>query len=168
MDVQRRTRRNADTVRGVGPAVTIEPPAEVRAGARPYQISSSRLNRAKFFQRDDVAGKAPLNAGIVLPDRPAWQQGSVTGCNKFLERVFVDGVFRARNIIDDKSSCLFDPSSKGVFAHNLHFRYPIYLPAKFLLYEWSDTKNFCFSIFIKCLCDVPGARFSLKIGAVQP
>jgi hypothetical protein len=51
MDVLRRTRRNAYTVRGVGPNVTIERLAEVHAGARPYQISNPRLNRSNFFQR---------------------------------------------------------------------------------------------------------------------
>jgi hypothetical protein len=50
-DVLRRTRRNAYMVRGVGPDVTIERTAELRAGARPYQISSPRLNRSNFFQR---------------------------------------------------------------------------------------------------------------------
>ena len=51
MDVLRRTRRNAYTIRGGGPDVTIERPAEVRAGARPYQIRSPRLNRSNFFQK---------------------------------------------------------------------------------------------------------------------
>ena len=51
MDVLRRTRRNACTIRGGGPDVTIERRAEVRAGARPYQIRSPRLNRSNFFQK---------------------------------------------------------------------------------------------------------------------
>jgi hypothetical protein len=57
-DVLRRTRRNAFTIRGVGPDVTIERPAEVRAGARPYQhrgengwrpAMSSRLRGTRVF-----------------------------------------------------------------------------------------------------------------------
>jgi hypothetical protein len=39
VDVLRRTRRNADTIRGAAPDLTIERAVAVRVGARPYRIS---------------------------------------------------------------------------------------------------------------------------------
>jgi hypothetical protein len=86
-DVLRRTRRNAFTIRGVGPDVTIEPPAEVRAGARPYQhrgengwrpAMSSRLRGIRLFllqigrAEADQAGARPYRhrgAGPAMSSR---------------------------------------------------------------------------------------------------
>src|ERR1700751_4029682 len=41
VDVLRRTRRNANTIRGTGPAVTTERLVAVHAGARPYLAVAS-------------------------------------------------------------------------------------------------------------------------------
>jgi hypothetical protein len=41
MDVLSRTRRNADTIRGAAPDITVGRPAAVCAGARPYHGAAS-------------------------------------------------------------------------------------------------------------------------------
>jgi len=57
VDVLRRTRRNADTIRGAAPDVTIGRPAAVRAGARPYHCIGIAKHAGKM-----IAPFAPIEA----------------------------------------------------------------------------------------------------------
>ena len=63
LDLLRRTRRNADTIRGAAPNVTIKPAAAVHVGARPYhRIGIVESNRQTH---------GPLRPKRLLSDRAA-------------------------------------------------------------------------------------------------
>ena len=75
MDLVRRTRRNADTIRGAAPNVTINPAAAVHVGARPYHrigvVESNRqthgpLRPNAFYPTAQRLQSTPIQLTIIL------------------------------------------------------------------------------------------------------
>jgi hypothetical protein len=60
----RRTRRNADTIRGAAPGVTIGPPAALRAGARPERVPISANLTNGDLQRRRRLGLQPFKLAL--------------------------------------------------------------------------------------------------------
>jgi hypothetical protein len=98
VDVLRRTRRNADAIRGAAPDVTSRRPAAVLVGARPYQrigiVESNRqihgpLRRNAFYSTAQRLQPKPVQLTIILDSSDSRKQSKsvfasfATFCSNF-------------------------------------------------------------------------------------
>ena len=112
-DMQRRTRRNASTIRGAASDSTIERADADRSGARPYHPRGSAMSRRLVgcFQSREPDGKSPIRRPAEPPIR---LPRALRASSSPSRRVSHGGHGEARSFINFETMPLIWPRSIGM------------------------------------------------------